>query len=144
MKNPDRSRMLNKLARSWWMILAGLVLLYASIASPTIVFDTALVLRRTSHNASIVFSVMGGLALGLLIAVVLAARGSQRAALACKWWATCYSLVVLSLLFFLFEVREPFPMIVMLAFSVAWYFGASRAVGQSATRPLDEHAHPVR
>jgi hypothetical protein len=115
----------------WWVILAGLALLLAAVLSPRVEFGT-LVLSRSDPNAQILLATTGVLAFLLLVAALLAMRGHRAALMTCKIWGLLFSVVMISLLFALFGVRDVTPIVVMAAFSAAWYWGVSRATAAGA------------
>src|SRR5947208_3474159 len=116
---------MKRIASLWWMIVAAFIFLLAPFVAPTIQIGE-IQLSRSDANAIPLLVTMGIFGVMLLASVMLVANESRVGFLAVKWWGIVYSIVFLSMLFFLMNVKVPIAWAVMAAFSIAWYWGASR------------------
>ncbi len=120
-----------RLSDMWWLVAAGAALLLASVVSREVQIGSVS-LSRNNPGSLVVLFATGVLAVALLGAVFFALHGHRVAVAICKWWGALYSIIVLPLLFVLLSYRELGSILVMAAFSAAWYWWASRAVAAGA------------
>ena len=118
--------MLANLAPVWWMLAMVAFLLYAALGPPSVEVG-GISLNRTDASGRIILHTMGGLGILLLAAVAFAVLGNVVSRVLCKWWGAAYSFVLLALGFALLGIKDVALFMIMLVFSGAWYWGASRA-----------------
>jgi hypothetical protein len=124
---------MNKLKPYAWMLVAGIALALLPFITKELHLGVAesRVITRAEALESGALYLLGILGALLLVGVILSVKGNAKGKLICRFWGVVYGLVMVPFAYVQFGVQDSLLVIAMVAFSVAWYYWASKVAARA-------------
>ena len=119
---------MKKIVPYWWMILTGIILGIIPISSKEINLG-ALVVSRQQAIESGMYYMLFAFSLLLFVGIYLSVKNHNRGNLILELWGVFYTIIFIPFAYVQFGIFNIMLIVIMLAYSGAWYYGASKIVG---------------